>query len=132
MTEEERVAEEEGSSLTAVRTRLEREMVQIGMAMDGHRGTAVFLSYRLPNTLVILNFDRPLTLIVKNSKTPRCSISLYKCLQRNDPAEEEHSEMLLVQRHANRDLTPAEVEAMHLRKTRKKAIRDSLREAHER
>lgn len=47
-------------------------------------------------------------------------------------AEEEHSEMLLVQRHANRDLTPAEVEAMHLRKTRKKAIRDRLREAHER
>lgn len=30
VTEEGRVAEEEGSSLTAVRTRLEREMVQIG------------------------------------------------------------------------------------------------------
>lgn len=30
VTEEARVAEEEGSSLTAVRTRLEREMVQIG------------------------------------------------------------------------------------------------------
>eukprot|EP00752_Nemacystus_decipiens_P010357 g9227.t1 len=75
VTEEGRVAEEEGSSLTAVRTRLEREMVQI---------------------------------------------------------DEEHSAMLLVQRMANRDLTPAEVEAMHLRKTRRAAIRDSLREAHER
>lgn len=40
--------------------------------------------------------------------------------------------MMLVQRLANRDLTPPEVEAMHLRKTRKTAIRDSLREAHER
>lgn len=47
VTEEGRVAEEEGSSLTAVRTRLEREMVQIGMATDGHRGAAVLLSYRL-------------------------------------------------------------------------------------
>lgn len=40
--------------------------------------------------------------------------------------------MILVQRLAKRDLTSAEVEAMHLRKTRKTAIRDSLREAHER
>lgn len=48
------------------------------------------------------------------------------------PIDEEHSAMMLVQRLANRDLTSAEVEAMHLRKTRKAAIRDSLREAHER
>lgn len=46
--------------------------------------------------------------------------------------DEEHSAMLLVQRLGNRDLTTTEVEAMHLRKTRKTAIRDSLRAAHER
>lgn len=37
VTEEGRVAEEEGSSLTAVRTRLEREMVQIGTAGSRNR-----------------------------------------------------------------------------------------------
>lgn len=46
--------------------------------------------------------------------------------------EEEHSAMLSVQRMGNRDLTSAEVKATHLRKTRKAAIRDELRLAHDR
>lgn len=33
VTEESRVAEEEGASLTSLRTRLEREMVQIGVVV---------------------------------------------------------------------------------------------------
>lgn len=38
--------------------------------------------------------------------------------------------MISAQRKASRELTAAEVEAVHLRKTRKGAIRDELRVAH--
>lgn len=50
VTEEERVAEEEGSALTAVRTRLEREMVQIGRSRQVLRSRFVTVCRRTTTT----------------------------------------------------------------------------------
>lgn len=60
MTEEGRVAEEEGASLTALRTRLEREMVQIGTVGCCYYHNTSYHTVVL-TTSCLLHLGRPLS-----------------------------------------------------------------------